>query len=87
MDARNYLEGLTALHLAAIFGRTEAAHALLEHGAGTAIRDRDGHTAAKLATLFGQAAFVAALIPLPIAEVSTVNALHLFNWAFHRALE
>ncbi len=82
VNACSRSEGLTALHLAAIFGRTEVAHALLERRACIAIRDREGHTAAKLASMFGQAAFSAdlALLPLlPTAEVSIISTKRLLS--------
>ena len=38
-------EGLTPLHIAAIWGRKEALNLLLEHGANATIPDADGRTA------------------------------------------
>ena len=38
-------EGLTPLHIAAIWGRKEALNLLLEHGADATIPDVDGRTA------------------------------------------
>ena len=38
-------EGLTPLHIAAIWGRREALNLLLEHGADATIPDGDGKTA------------------------------------------
>ena len=66
-------EGLTALHLAAIFGHAEVAHALLDHGACLAVRDSNGHTAAELARIFGQDALASVLAPAMAAEVSIGN--------------
>ncbi len=86
VDARSRWEGLTALHLAAIFGHTEAAHALLEHGASKAICNHSNHTAAKLASMFGQAAFGADLTLLPTIEVSIVSAKRLLSWGLSSGL-
>ena len=58
----SWYEGLSALHLAAVFGHTDVAHALVEHGACTAVRDGNGRTAAELARVFGQDAFADALV-------------------------
>ena len=70
VGACSVFEGLTALHLAAIFGHIEVAHALLEHGACAAVRDGNGHTAAELASIFGHDALAATLASAPAAEVS-----------------
>ena len=66
-------EGLTALHLAAIFGHAQVAHALLEHGACLAMRDSNGHTAAELARIFSQDALASVLASAMAAEVSIGN--------------
>lgn len=68
-------EGLTALHLAAVFGHTDVALALVEHGACTAMHDGDHLTAAEVASVFGQDACADALahdasLKSPAAEVS-----------------
>lgn len=60
IDARN-LTGFTALHHAAESGSLEAAKALLDAGANTSIRAKDGETASDVALRKGNTA-VAALI-------------------------
>ena len=78
-NLRSMAEGLTALHLAAIFGHTEVARVLLEHGTCAAILDDNGHTAAELASSFGQDAFAAVLASVPAAKgsISSTHEDHL----------
>ncbi len=67
-------EGLTALHFAAIFGHSEVANALIEHGASTIMLDGNGHTAADIATVFGHQALATVISLAPIVEVSIGSA-------------
>jgi ankyrin repeat protein len=45
--------GMTALHCAALNGRTEVVRLLLEHGADVNVRDEDGNTPSQLGSLYG----------------------------------
>ena len=92
VNACNHSEGLTALHLAAVSGSAEVVHALRAYGANPTLRDRNGHTAAELACIFGRDALAAVLPPPPSKEVSlstvprslrlrTVGNLKYHRWA------
>ena len=75
-------EGLTPLHLAAIFGNTEVAHALLKHGACTGTRDFSDHTAAELASIYGQHNLASALISASTDKVSNFKAFAIIESCF-----
>ena len=60
VNARNSA-GQTALMMAALFGRTEAVHVLLDNGANPELQDREGNTAAILAEKQGNPQMVALL--------------------------
>ena len=49
LDALDPQEGMAPLHLAALFGRTEAVKLMLEKGADVAMGNRDGNTALHIA--------------------------------------
>ena len=68
------LEGLTALHLAAVFGYLEVANALTDHGASTRRLDGNGNTAADIASVFGKHALATVITSACIAEVSIHSA-------------
>ena len=62
VNARSFLDGVSALHLASRDGHAEVARVLLEHGADVNAQARDGQTALHRASRIGQVEIVRMLL-------------------------
>lgn len=81
--------GLTALHMAAMFGRLATANALLQAGACVDARDGSGETPLMAAAAPGHAAVVAALLRAGAAataiDLGGGTALHALAYGWTRS--